>query len=115
MLAAILFGTHATEQTDTYDALNELSLDFTGLGLDMLASVSVPQLLSLYALSGELDVNKVYVSGRLLYQLAEQETSPDAAQTYKAKALELFLTSGQGGFINDEHEVMTQKLLNPAR
>ena len=111
MLAAILFGTHATGQTDSYDALNELSLDFTGLGLDVLTSVNVRQLLNLYSLNGELDVNKVYVSGRLLYQLAEQD--PAVAQSYRAKALELFVrASGQaGGFLNEEHKTITDELM----
>ena len=110
MLAAILFG--ATNGQVTLDDLEELSVTFTGLSLGTLTALGTPQLLTLYSVIGTLDIDKAYVSARLLYQLAEQEGEASRALMLKEKALALSLEVRRvlGGFLNDEHESLVQEL-----
>lgn len=112
MLAALLFGARAKDQYIAFNDLNELSLTFTGLSLGTLTSLSTPQILSLYSVMEELDVNKVYVSARLIYQLAEQDSNKERALPLKDKALDLLLEVYErlGGYLNEEHESLTQNL-----
>lgn len=112
MLAALLFGARASGQEVTFDDLEELSLTFTGLSLATLTALRTPQLLNLFSVTGSLDVEKVYVSARLLYQLAEQEGDAARAHSLKRKALDLLLRVFQvlKGYLNDEHEALVREL-----
>jgi hypothetical protein len=114
MLVALLFGARARGQEVTFDDLDELSLAFTGLTLDTLTRLDSSQIINLFSVTGELDINKVYVSARLLYQLAEQEGSAEKATGQKRKALDLSLEVYQrlGEYLNEEHEALTQSLKN---
>ncbi len=60
----------------------------------------------------ELDVNKVYVSARLIYQLAEQDGNKERALPLKDKALDLLLEVYErlGGYLNEKHESLTWNL-----
>ena len=111
MLAALLFGARAKGQDVTYSDLEELSLSFTGLTLDTLVTLSSSQLVSLFSVAG-LDINKVYASARLLHQLSEQERSEEKAALLNQKALRLLEKVHQrlGGYLNEEHETLTQSL-----
>ncbi len=111
MLAALLFGARARGQELTFSDLEELSLSFTGLTLDTLVALNGSQLVSLFSVAG-LDINKVYVSARLLHQLGEQERSEEKASALKQKALRLLEVVYQrlGGYLNEEHETLTQSL-----
>ena len=111
MLAALLFGARAKGQDVTYSDLEELSLSFTGLTLDTLVTLSSSQLVSLFSVAG-LDINKVYASARLLHQLSEQERSEEKAALLSQKALRLLEKVHQrlGGYLNEEHETLTQSL-----
>lgn len=112
MLAALLFGARAGGQDVTFNDLNDLSLTFVGLNLDVLTALSAPQLVSLHSATGTLDVTKVYISARLLYQLAEQENDEERALPLKDKALSLLLEVRKelNGYLNEEHEVLTKGL-----
>ena len=88
MLAALVFGARTKGEDIAFSDLEELSLSFAGLSLDTLLAVSNSQLLSLFSATGELDVNKVYVSARLIHQLAEQERSEAEASVLKQRALD---------------------------
>ena len=112
MLARLLFGARSAGQTITFGDLEELSLTFTGLTLDTLSSLGTSQLLGLYAVTGELDINKVYISARLLHQLAEQEGSPPRALALRGKALALLseIHEQLGGYLNEEHEALMTRL-----
>ena len=111
MLAALLFGARAKGQDVTYSDLEELSLSFTGLTLDTLVTLSSSQLVNLFSVAG-LDINKVYASARLLHQLSEQERSEEKAALLNQKALRLLEKVHQrlGGYLNEEHETLTQSL-----
>ncbi len=111
MLAALLFGARAKGQDVTYSDLEELSLSFTGLTLDTLVTLSSSQLVSLFSVAG-LDINKVYASARLLHQLSKQERSEEKAALLNQKALRLLEKVHQrlGGYLNEEHEMLTQSL-----
>ena len=108
MLAALLFDTRSTGQTVTFNDLDDLSITFTGLTLDTLTALDTPQLLSLYAVTGELDINKVYISARLLHQLAQQETDAVRAKTLRQKALALLheVEGALGGYLNEDHKTL---------
>ena len=111
MLAALLFGARVKGEDVAFSDLEELSLTFTGLTLDMLTALGSSQLLSLFSVTGELDINKTYASARLLHQLADQETEANAtALNRKALALLLKVYWELGGYLNDEHESLTQTL-----
>ncbi len=112
MLAALLFGARAKGQEVAFSDLQELSLTFTGLNLETLTAFSAPQLINLYSVTGGLDINKVYVSARLLYQLAEEDRSETTALREKALALLLETHRALGGFLNDEHEALVRELQN---
>ena len=111
MLAALLFGARAKGEEVTFSDLEELSLSFTGLTLNTLTNLSSSQLVSLFSVAG-LDINKVYVSARLLHQLGEQERSEEKAALLNQKALRLLEVVYQrlGGYLNEEHETLTQRL-----
>ncbi len=111
-LAALLFGVRSKGQDITFNDLNELSLTFTGLSLDTLAPLSTQQILSLYSVTGELDIDKVYVSARLLYQLAEQESDKEKTLFLKNKVLDLLLEVYEklGEYLNEDHKSFTQNL-----
>ena len=112
MLAAILFGARTSGQEVKFQDLQELSLTFTGLTLETLTALGTPQLLNLYSVTGELDINKVYASARLLHQLALGEGETQRALALEKKSLALLLKAYQalGGFLNDEHESLTAEL-----
>ena len=112
MLAALLFGARAEGRVVTFNDLEELSLSFTGLSLETVTTLGMSQLLSLYSVTGTLDINKAYVSARLLCQLAEQEGDTERAAALREKALNLLLRvyAVLGNFLNDEHERLTREL-----
>lgn len=114
LLSALLFGARSKDQYITFNDLNELSLTFTGLSLGTLTSLSTQQILSLYSVMEELDINKVYVSARLLHQLAEQDSDEERAFPLKNKALDLLLEIHDklDGYLNEDHESLTQSLKN---
>ncbi len=111
-LAALLVGARSTGEAVSYKDLEELSLLFAGLSLDTLVSTNSSQLLSLFSITGELDVNKTYASARLIHQLSEQESSEQQAGILKLKALELLteIKNQQGEYINEEHQTLTESL-----
>ena len=112
MLAALLFGARTKGQEVTFNDLEELSLTFTGLSLKTLMALPTSQLLNLFSVTGALDIEKVYVSARLLYQLAEQEGDTERALALKKKARDLLLRVFQvfGGYLNEEHEALVKEL-----
>ena len=112
MLAALLFGARARGQEVTFNDLEELNLTFTGLSLETLIALGPQQLRNLYAATGTLDIDKVYISARLLYQLSEQEGEAARALALKEKALKLLLEVHRvfGDFLSDEHEVLVSEL-----
>ena len=111
-LAALLVGSRATGEAVSYKDLEELSLLFSGLSLDTLVATNSSQLLSLFSITGELDVNKTYASARLMHQLSEQESSEQQAAIFKQKALELLteIKNQQGEYLNEEHQTLTESL-----
>ncbi len=112
MLAALLFGARDRGQDVAFNDLDELSLSFTGITLDTLLAFSSSQIINLFSVTGEMDINKVYVSARLLHQLAEQESSEEGAVVLKSKVLDLLseVYGELGGYLNDEHEALAQSL-----
>ena len=112
MLAALLLGARAKGQEVTFNDLEELSLTFTGLSLETLIALGPQQLCNLYSATGTLDIDKVYISARLLYQLSEQEGEASRALALKEKALKLLLEVHRvfGDFLNDEHEALVSEL-----
>ena len=113
MLAALL-GARDKGENITFSELEELSFSFTGISLDTLLTLSSSQIVYLFSLTGEMDNNKVYVSARLLYQLAEQENSEEREGVLRRKVADLLLAVYRelGGYLNDEHEVLAQRLRN---
>ena len=111
MLAALLFGARAKGQV-TFNDLEELSLTFTGLSLETLIALGPQQLRNLYSATGTLDIDKVYISARLLYQLSEQEGEAARALALREKALKLLLEVHRvfGDFLNNEHEALVSEL-----
>lgn len=112
MLAALLFGARAEGQAITFNDLNDLSLTFVGLNLDVLTVLSAPQLVSLHSATGTLDITKVYISARLLYELAEGECDAERALPLRNRALSLLLAVHDelNGYLNEEHETLTNRL-----
>ena len=112
MLAALLFGKRSKGQDITFEELNELSLSFTGLSLHLLITLDSTQILNLYSAGGKVDITKAYVSARLFCQLAEQERSGERTLLLKSKALDLLNEVHQqlDGYLNEEHESLTQSL-----
>jgi len=113
MLAALLFGKRAAGQVVNFSELDELSLSFTGLSLGFLKNLSAEQILSLYAATGELDIDKVYVTARLLYTLAEQEPETSAYRLGASKKVLRLLTEIHeqlGDFLDEEHASLIKKL-----
>ena len=108
MLAALLFGARDKGENITFSELEELSFSFTGISLDTLLTLSSSQIVHLFSVTGEMDSNKVYVSARLLYQLAEQESSEEREGMLRRKAEDLLLAVYRelGGYLNDEHEAL---------
>lgn len=113
VLAALLFGKRDAGQAVTFNDLDELSLNFTGLSLDFLQSLPTDQVLSLFAATGDLDVDKVYVTAALLHQLAEQEPQASARRLeLSKKALRLLseIRYRLGDYLNEEHESLTETM-----
>lgn len=95
----------------TFDDLNDLSLDFTGLDLGLLRSLGTGQLISLFTVAGEVNVEKLYIAATLLYQLAQ--IVPDEARVkLESRVLELLIrVRGEfGDYLNAEHEVLIEQL-----
>lgn len=112
MLAALLFDANTAGEEVTYKELDKLSSSFTGMGLDTLSSISGPQLIALFSIAGDLDVNKCYASARLIHQLAEQDSDEDEKLKLKAKSLDLLIEVREqlGEYLNDEHQALTEEL-----
>ncbi len=112
MLAALLFNARSTGEEVSYDDLNELSSSFTGLSLDALLTMSSAQLLALFSLTGQLDINKAYASACLIHQTSMQEGSSHNQSLQKATALDLLLEikNQLGDYLNEEHKNLTISL-----
>lgn len=112
MLAALLFDTRAAGEDVAYKDLDKLSSSFTGFALDALIAMPSSQILTLFSITGQLDINKSYASACLLHQLAKQESSEETKTMLNDKALDLLLEvkTQLGEFLNDEHEALIDGL-----
>lgn len=110
MLVALLFGARDGGQV-AFSDLDELSVSFTGISLDTLLTLESSQIVNLFSLTGEMDVDKVYVSARLLHQLAE-ESSGEGSAALRRRVLDLLsdVYRELGEHLNDEHEALAQRL-----
>ena len=104
MLASILFGVRSRGEELSLVDLEELSVSFSGFSLPGLIKMDSAQLISLFSVTGDLDVNKAYSSAMLLHTLAKQED--ENALMLKPKALDLFVAvyDRLGNYLNGEHE-----------
>lgn len=112
MLAALLFGARDSGQEVAFSDFDELSVSFTGISLDTLLTFSSSQIINLFSVTGEMDIDKVYVTARLLHQLAEKESSEEGAAVLKRKVLDLLSEVHRelSGYLNDEHESLARRL-----
>ena len=108
---AALLGARVRGEPPSFGELDELSWSFTGLGLKTLLSLSAPQLLQLFSVGGELDVNKAYISAQLLCQLARDDASQDSAKLHR-EALQLLnaVSLHLGDYLNEEHRRLSEEL-----
>lgn len=114
MLAALVFNARSNDDEVSYSDLEELSTSFSGLTLDTLTSMNSSQLLGLFSITGELDINKSYASACLLHQLSKQESSEQDAIRQKNITLELLIAIKEhlGDYLNDEHQALMEELQN---
>jgi len=112
MLAALLFNARSTGEPVSYKDLNELSSSFTGLTLDTLRTMNSSQLISLFSITGQLDINKTYASACLIHQLSKQESSEQNKAVQENLALELLveIKNQLGEYLNDEHKTLVEDL-----
>lgn len=111
-LAALVFNARSNDDDVSYSDLEELSTAFTGLTLDTLLSMSSAQLIALFSITGELDINKSYAGACLLHQLSKQESSEDDALKQKHTTLDLLTAIKEtlGEYLNDEHQALSEEL-----
>ncbi len=88
MLAAILFGVRSRGDELSLDDIEELSVSFTGFSLSSLMKMDSTQLIALFSVKGDLDINKTYSSAILLHTLAKQNHA--MTLLLNKKALKLF-------------------------
>jgi len=111
-LAALVFNARSNDDEVSYSDLEELSTSFSGLTLDTLTSMNSSQLIGLFSITGELDINKTYASACLLHQLSKQESSEEDSISQKHTALDLLIAIKEklGEYLNDEHQVLVEEL-----
>ena len=111
MLAALLMRTRSLDREPTFEELDDLSRGFAGFDLETLEALDADQILQLYAVTGSLDVEKVYVAGVLMYQLGRIEPNDRA----RGHALRLLEAARQefGEYLNAEHQQLVESLREP--